>query len=252
VIDQTVLRQLRAYATRLERDAPGVLAGLYGVGSVALGDFRPPLSNIDVVAVSGEPWSPAALRLAVRAGVALRLRRQPPRICCITWDDLAADPAGLDVTCFLGRRRIPSIELANPLTWQVLRTSAVSVHGPEYPDIGVGDLRGWAADRLSGWWGSWVRHRAGRAGTLLDRRSTTERVLEVARLVQIVSSGRVVSKAEAGELALGSSGERFQRILKDAVGFRQGLRASMYWGPFERKRDVIAFILAASETRTGP
>jgi len=246
VIRPEVLRQLRQYGEDLERQAPGVMAGLYAVGSVALGDFRSGLSNLDVVAVSADAWDEAALRAARRCTRALSRRGQPPRLVCLTWDELAADPADLAPPCWQGQRTLAAGELANPLTWQVMRTAAVCVAGPEYPDVGAGDLREWAAQRLSSWWGPWIGKQGSRPDALLIRRATTERVLEAARLAQVVSSGRVVSKAEAGELALSVGEERFQRILKDAIGFRRGLRASMYWGPFERKRDAIAFIRSRS------
>jgi hypothetical protein len=252
VLPPDVLRQLRAFAERADRLAPGVLAGLYGVGSVALGDFRAPLGNIDAVAVSDREWDPAGVRVALRAAKELGRRHEPPRIALVTWAELAADPAAVTTPSAGGRRRLPTDELVNPMTWQVVRTAGVAVRGPEYPEVGTGELREWAGTRLTDWWRRWLRRNQARPGALWTRRATTEDVLEVARLSQIVSSGRVVSKLEAGELAIASEGPRFQRILKDAVGFRRGAKVSMYWGPFERKRDVLAFVAAAVERAAVP
>lgn len=237
-----VLRRLHAFAGDVDRAAPGALAGLYGVGSLALGDFRPPLSNVDALVVSDTAWGPAGLGAVRGATGALRIGHQAPRVACLTWADLTGDPARAAAACFRGRRAVPPGELANSLTWQVLRTAGVCIRGPEYPEIGAGDLRAWAAERLSGWWGGWLAHNRNRPGALWFRRGTAEVVLEVARLSQAVASGRVVSKLEAGDLAVVSSPSKYQRILKDSVGFRRGDRMSMYWGPFERKRAVLAFV----------
>jgi hypothetical protein len=48
----------------------------------------------------------------------------------------------------------------------------------------------------------------------------------------------VLSKTEAGELALSLVPVHFRRILHDAAGYRNGANTSMYWGPFERKYDA--------------
>jgi len=245
VVPTDVLERLRAFGAAVDSARPGVLEGLYAVGSLALGDFRRPLSNIDAVAVAAEPWDDPGLTAVRRSAGSLRLGRQDPAVACITWEQLASDPGDAAATCFRGRRTVPPDELVNPLTWQVLRTAAVCVRGTEYPDIGPGDLRAWCADRLDVWWRRWLERHRTRPGALWLRRTTAEHVLEVARLSQAVSSGRVVSKVEAGELAVRATRPFFQRIVKDAVGYRQGERLSMYWGPFERKRHALAFIEAS-------
>lgn len=245
-----VLAQLRAFAEAVDARAPGRLAGLYAAGSVALGDFRAPLSNLDVVAIADGPWDDGALAAVGRAVPALRHPHQPPRVACLTWAGLAAEPGELEAPGFVGREPVPGGDLVNPFTWAVLRNAAVCVRGPEYPDLGHGDVRAWAADRLTGWWRTWLSRT--RPGPLILRRNIAERVLEVARLAQILAAGRVVSKLEAGEAVEGSGPPNQQRVLKDAVGYRRGTRMSMYWGPYERRRHALAYIQATVEAAAAP
>ena len=47
-------------------EAPGLIQGLYLVGSLALADFRPRTSDIDFVAVTGPPPEGPALRAVAR------------------------------------------------------------------------------------------------------------------------------------------------------------------------------------------
>ena len=242
VLDPQVLSRLRAFADALDRGAPGRLAGLYAVGSVALGDYREPLSNLDVIAVSDTAWDQGSLVAVGRALGALRKPLQPPRVACVTWDQLARDPAEVEAPGFVGRARVPGGDLVNPFSWGVLRSAAVCVRGEEYPQLGGGELRAWAAARLGGWWADWLA--GAHPGPLLLRRNLAEAVLEVARLEQIVASGRVVSKLEAGEAAEGAGPPNRQRSLKDSVGYRRGARMSMYWGPYERRRHGLAYIRA--------
>jgi len=242
------LDRLHRFAAVLDGVAPGALAGLYAVGSLALGDYSPSLSNYDVLAVSASPWPPDRLRAARRAGRHLaggRLpaRARPPRIGYLTWAELADGPGGAGA-CYESRRPVAAGELLNPLTWQVMRTSAVCARGPEYPELWSGDLRGWAEARLTGHWAAWTRAAGRRPGSLWRREATTESVLEATRLVVALRSGRVVSKLEAGTSSLDAAPSRSQRVLKDAVGHRSGARTSMYWGPFERRNDALFHVQA--------
>src|SRR5262249_41355785 len=79
-------------------------------------------------------------------------------------------------------------------------------------------------------------------GLLIFRRDVAPLVLEAARLTQAVITGRVLSKSEAGELAMPMVSTRHQRLLTGAVGYRHGAHFSMYWGPFERKYDALTLL----------
>jgi predicted nucleotidyltransferase len=74
-----------AYLAMVDAEVAGLVEGLYLVGSVALGDFRPASSDIDFVAVTASHPSPEALaglrripRPAPRAVAAAVLRRRLP------------------------------------------------------------------------------------------------------------------------------------------------------------------------------
>jgi hypothetical protein len=237
------LERLHRFGSEVDRSAPGALSGMYAVGSLALGDYVPSRSNFDLLAVSDTAWAPERLGAARKAARLLGNRHQPPRVGCVTWSDLADDPPG-GGTCFEGGRVVEATELLNPLTWQVMRTAAVCARGPEYPELGRGELRAWAAARLAGHWAAWAPAAGRRPGALWLRRSATEAVLEATRLVVAVRSGRVVSKLEAGTASLDGGSSRSRRILKDAIGYRSGSRTSMYWGPFERKEDALFHVQA--------
>lgn len=245
MLDPEALARLRRFGDEVDRRTDALRA-VYGVGSVALGDWVGHLSNLDVVAVAEGAWAPevvARLRPAVRA---LAVRGRPARVAWVTWEDLATDPAdsaGSGAPVVHGRRTVATGELVNPMTWHILRTAAVCVRGPEYPDVWSGDVRDWAEQRILEWWPAQVAAWERRPTSLWWRRQTCGPVLEVARLSVLTASGRVVSKLEAGE-SLVDDGARttIQRILKDSVGYRQGAHMSMYWGPFERKNDVIRWI----------
>jgi hypothetical protein len=248
VLDPQALGLLQRFAADADRQAAGALEGLYGVGSVALGDWRPEASNLDLVAVSGGPWSADAVRrLSGTVGQLGPSRRQAARAAFVTWSDLAADPSGLDAPVLHGAARVASAELVNPLTWHILRVAGICTRGPEYPEVWAGAVEPWANEQLARSWPRQLERWRRFPFSLWFRRRTAPAVLEVARLSVVADTGRVVSKLEAGESLLDGARSSTQRILRDSIGYRQGSRVSMYWGPWERKRDTVAWIKGAVE-----
>ena len=83
-----------AYLRAVDAEAPGLVEGLYLLGSVALGEFRPHTSDIDYLAVTAAP--PDAAALAALARTHRRVRACHPRPFFdgryVTWRDLSTDP----------------------------------------------------------------------------------------------------------------------------------------------------------------
>lgn len=239
---QVAAQRAEAYMAAVDAAAPGRLAGLYLVGSAALGDWQEKVSNVDVVAVAERPWDASLLASLSEAHRLLDGRGEPGRVAYLTYTDLAAGPAAAGPPCFEGGRAIESDEFATPLTWAVLAEEAVSLRGPEY--FAVADdreaLRAWASARLAGRWKRWADTR--RPGRAWMRQALAEDVLEVSRLYVAATRGLAVAKLRAGALALEDLGGRHERVIADAAGFRRGSRMSMYWGPIERKHHGVDLV----------
>ncbi|SDI22457.1 Nucleotidyltransferase domain-containing protein [Sinosporangium album] len=65
--DVNVSRVRADHLELADRHAPGLVEGLYPQGSIALGDYRPGASDIDVVAVAGKAPGAEVLRRIHRA-----------------------------------------------------------------------------------------------------------------------------------------------------------------------------------------
>jgi hypothetical protein len=220
------------------RVAPGQLAAVYAVGSLALGDFSGRQSNVDLVVVA-EPRLDAH-QLARMAAAARGLRRagRDAQVWYAGWEDLdAGGPGSAD-----GASQEP---LATPMTRAILRHDPMALFGPDWPVVSHDPpgYQRWAASRLRSLAES--SH-----GLLVLRRAVTPLVLEAARLAQGAITGRVLSKSEAGEAVMPIVSTRQKRILTDAVGYRRGAQTSMYWGPFERKYDALTLVRDLLEAAT--
>ncbi len=224
MIPSAVAEPVDGFILAVEKAAPGQLAGVYLVGGVALGDFSPRQSNIDLVVVCDPPLVPQ--QLASLQGPERRLDRMGRRagIWYAGWDVIADGPTGDPSTW-------PALE--TPLTRALLREEAVAYAGPDWPVVAYdeAEYRDWCRRSLESLVGR--RH-----GLLVMRRDVSPLVLQAARLALGAATGRVVSKSEAGETAISLVPPHFRRILHDSAGYRNGATTSMYWGPFERKYDA--------------
>ncbi len=217
-------RPLAEYVSAVERVAEGRLAAVYLVGGLALGDFSPRQSNVDLVVVCDPPLGAEEVSSLRRAERHLQRAGRPAAVWHTGWDEIADGPTGDPLT------RAP---LETPMTRAMLREEAVAYLGPDWPVVAYdeAEYRDWCRRSLE----DLV---AGRHGLLVLRRHVSPLVLEAARLAQGAATGRVLSKTEAGEGSIPLLPAHFRRILHDAAGYRNGANFSMYYGPFERKYDT--------------
>jgi hypothetical protein len=238
-------QQAEAFLASLDRGVSDRVTGVYLVGSAALGDWNDKVSNLDVVMVADEAWGDAELGAASRHHGTLVVGGEEGRVAYTTFADLAVPTgSGRPAACFLGRQRIASEEFDTPMTRCVLGEDAVALRGSEWFTVGgadPADLQDWAGARLTGRWRRWLGTGRG-PGRHWKRKPLAEDLLEVTRLYVAASQGRLVSKVRSGALALGDVSTKFERVVADAVGYRQGSRTSMYWGPAERKTHSLELI----------
>ncbi|GAA4435883.1 nucleotidyltransferase domain-containing protein [Phytohabitans houttuyneae] len=237
-VDQVCAR----YLELADRHEPGLVEGLYLQGSVALGDYRAGVSDIDFVAVTTLPPDPVAIR-AVHAGLP---RRPHFDGLYVTWDDLRRDPAQAPPGVGVHERRVdPESRFERSLvTWHVLAQSGVAVRGPAVAEVGV--FTDWPAlaeatlRNLDEYWAPWLA-RAGRGPVGLTPWAACWGVLGVARLRHTLAAGRVTSKTEAAGYALATAEPRWHRVIQEALRIRVG-GAPRYRNPWRRRADVVGFV----------
>jgi hypothetical protein len=244
-----VRRRIDGYLAHLDRDLPGVVTGLYVVGSLALGDYQPRASDIDLVTVADSTWTEVQLWTAARAHHHVSHHLHPARLAYVTRADLACNPGLSRAACYEGHDHLPSTDLANPLTWEILRSTALAVRGPQHPAAWCDEqtLEKWATEQLHEWhdWLVSMRHRP---GSLMFRRSVARPVLEVSRLYEVATTGHVLSKHDAGQAIVSQlPSSRHTKVVADATQYREGHHMSMYWGAMERKHDALDMIAMMTE-----
>jgi hypothetical protein len=244
------------YLAAVDDAAPGLVAGLYLVGSVALDDFRPGASDVDFVAVTANRLSGADRTAVERAHATVAARHPRPYLdgSYVTWADLAGDPAaaapGLNV--HEGRPGPPGA--GDPVTWHTLASHGVVLRGqtPDALDVWTDDeaLRDWCRQNLVDYWQPWL----GRARRLFSRLGAAGLtgwgpawgVLGVSRIHYTIVTGAITSKLGAGQYARNVFAARWQRIIDECLRLRRQDRGGgRYLTPLARRRDTLDFMAMA-------
>ncbi|MEU4219928.1 nucleotidyltransferase domain-containing protein [Actinoplanes sp. NPDC026623] len=244
-LDDGVSRICATYLALADRHAPGLVEGLYLQGSVALGDYRPGVSDIDFVAVTGRQ-PPAGTVGAIHADLRRSHRRTSFDGLYVGWDDLRRDPAQAAPGPAVHEWRVqPASRFErNLVTWHVLAQAGVAVRGPAAATLGV--FTDWPAlaeatrRNLVEYWTPWLRGPA--SGVVgLTPWATAWGALGVVRLRQTLAAGRVTSKTAAVAYALDTYDRRWHRLVNEAARLRLG-GARRYRNPWRRRADLIGFL----------
>lgn len=196
--------ELRAYLDEIVEELWAVvgpdLLGVWLIGSAAQGAYEHGLSDVDVVAVTGDRW-PVTARAAFAARIVHPALECPTVGLECVWyalPDLTdlADPVVFQVNVNGGRQRPPSIELApdpaGPHWWSVLdlygaREGGLPLTGPApeevIPPVPPARVRA-ALDESRRW------HDDADA-------ASPNRVLNLARMIRFLTDGAWTSKPEA-------------------------------------------------------
>jgi hypothetical protein len=237
---------------------PGLVQGLYLVGSVALDDFRPHASDVDFVAVTDGPLSPADVAAVRRVHAALAARHRRPYFdgVYVTWRDLTGDPAlaGPGATAHEGRLDPRPGGGCDPVTWHTLADHGVTAHGPRREDVPVWTdrttLAAWTHRNLDDYWRPWLR-RSSRlwspAGlACVDNWGPVWGVLGVSRLHYTLTTGAITSKHGAGLYARETFDQRWRRVVEECLRLRRGEDGkTRYRSPLSRRRDALDFVAMA-------
>jgi predicted nucleotidyltransferase len=221
---------IETWLAQHDRLAPGLVEGLYLVGSLALDDWQP-RSDIDVVVFTADPATDEdAERLeAAHQAVASELDRtvDGPRLA---WGDVSVPPTPLhrpwsldgafhhDAECF---------EI-NPVTWYTLATSGVSIRGPGrtglHVVIDLDDRRAFVRGNTATYWRSVAdmvaQALADAERTEFSAETTEWCVLGIARMFVTYRTGDVVSKSAAGAF-LAAEAPEYESLVERSLEIRR-------------------------------
>ncbi|WP_328478487.1 DUF4111 domain-containing protein [Streptomyces sp. NBC_00377] len=255
ILDSSVYVVVQTYLHALDIEAPGLIQGLYLVGSVALQDFHPGASDVDFVAVTAAPLDDQQVDVVQRAHTRLADAHPRPYFdgSYVTWADLAADPLQAVPGPHVHEHRFSRATRGDRhlVTWHTLADHGAALRGPLPGDFAIhtdpAALAAWTHQNLGTYWRPWW-HRASRLPSplglaCLGTWGPAWGVLSVSRLHYTLASGRITSKQGAGEYALTRFDDSWHRIVEECLRIRCGTSGrSLYRSPFERRTQALGFI----------
>lgn len=221
------------YLDVMDSAAPGLVEGLYIVGSYALNDWIDGASDIDIVAVTAEPATDDDFDLLRNAHALLAERQLLPDINgpYLAWGDLVIEPAtGLHRPWKLGadlRHDGDCFEI-NPILWYTLANYGVVVRGPRPQRLGIPtDTQArvrWVVGNLQSYWADVARQvdtaLAGANPAHFDSAAFVWCTLGPLRLHYTAFTGDVTSKRGAGEYGLRVAPSSLHPVMREALAQR--------------------------------
>lgn len=253
----------------LDAIAPDLIKATHLTGSIALGDFQPGKSDIDLVLVHHDRADSGTI-LAVLEPILANLRQTHPRPLIdgivLSDEDLRAGPDIIDGPRVNIMESVPEIGSRggnrNPVMWKTLHQCGIAWSGHAL-DRGTiwqdpARLDHWTRENLMDYWRPWLA-RSDRLLSLAGIASLREEsiawgVLGVTRLHVTIATGDVTSKTSAGQYALDTLPPQWHPIIREALRIRRMLSdRSYYYSPLSRRGDMRKFVdMVIEEALTVP
>jgi hypothetical protein len=244
------------YLSIVDKLAPGLVQGLYLVGSVALDDFRPRASDVDFVAVTEKPLDAAAIEAVRRTHAELTKRHPRPHFNgpYVTWADLASDPREAAPGAHLhdaGVLDTTNRDERHPVAWHTLAQCGIALRGPDPHTLDLWtdatSLANSIRENLDAYWRPWHSNGSrplSKPGlATLTNWGSVWIVLGVSRLHYTLTTGKITSKTGAGTYARQEFPANWHKIIDECLRIRRSQsNRSLYRSRWTRRQDTLAYL----------
>ncbi len=227
--------------------------GIYITGSIALGAFEEPASDIDIVALTQGEWSSLELKQlkalhthllkAYPLGKRLEVSYVPFRYLGVVHPDkqngaITPYPAAHD------GRFLPATHAGlNAVTWWIIKHKGLRLLGPERSDLPLEvawkDVLSTMRFNLD----VYFARKAKRPYIYLHSEAVEFAVTNLCRILTTIEEGKIISKSASLIHWRGCLPERWQLLLDEAWRIRHHLsQPSLYHHRFQRMSETLAFI----------
>jgi hypothetical protein len=226
---------LGEYIALVHKELPGLLAGMYLHGSLALGAFDPRLSDIDFISITSRRCGATDIDSLRAIHDTLRLRYPQAQLegSYLQWDDLGRFEDTIPPYPHIhdGVFQASGYFDINAVTWWVLKHRGIAVVGPpsEQFDYQVDwdDLIAKMHHNMNTYWASYTTNPR-RIAWLLSDYGIQWAVLGVLRQFYTFREHAITSKIGAGAYGLEHAPRQWRRLIQEAINIRAGATASSY------------------------
>jgi nucleotidyltransferase-like protein/aminoglycoside adenylyltransferase-like protein len=241
------------YLDAVDAAVPGLIVGLHVTGSLALGDYRPERSDIDVVAVVDCAPDAAQRSLLAEVHRVVATRVDGPYLTAAALGkepvDVGQVPYHVD-----GRFEYDVCHEVSAITWAILAEHAITVRGDAPTALGVradpDAVQAFSTANLAGYWAGWARTIAALLDGAVDDDTMEARLLEwgvlgAARVHCAAATGAVISKLDSGSYARDAFDAEWQPVIDLATSSRRGEIEEVHVGDLRR---ACVFVRSLSDS----
>jgi hypothetical protein len=236
---------LNAYLAMVEQARPGLIAGFYLHGSIALGAFNERISDIDFVAALSRPCAPDDLESlrSIHQAVGSRYRPWLMEGSYLQWRDIGQSDGPLPAHPHLhdGMLTLDQRQHAGDVTWWVtwwlLSNHGIALRGPKASTLPI--QLAWEPmlermrHNLVTYWGRFLSSPPKMAWLLSDY-GVQWVVLGALRQYYSLRERAITSKEGAGLYGLAQLPPLFHPVIEEALAIRAGRRRRSYTGRLRR------------------
>ncbi|MEA0565872.1 nucleotidyltransferase domain-containing protein [Lysinibacillus irui] len=246
---QTILNE---YLTRLNKQIPNTLEGLYLHGSIALNAYSEGSSDIDFIAVINRPLTELDVKEIANLHKALNQKYKGTVMdgCYLLVEDVGKDESEIKNCLYVNDGKIKwSNEGVNPITWWILKNKGITILGTSIDtyDFNVNDkiLNDYILKNMNTYWANRLKARKKyQSMSILLPNKLIDLEVEwsitgMLRQFYTLQEREIVSKVEASKYALKKLPERWHNIIKDAISIREGSNIRYYNSKKQRINDMI-------------
>ena len=258
-IPQPVQLVLNEYIGLVNDALPGLLAGMYLHGSLALDAFNPGRSDIDFITVTSRRCTLAdidSLR-AVHHTLAQHYPHAQLEGSYLQWHDLGRfeDTMPAHPHIHDGILHPNGYHDINAVTWWILKHRGIAIIGPPSDQLGIhvdwDDLIDKMRHNLNTYWARFTTDPR-RMTWLVTDYGIQWAVLGVLRQFYTFREGAITSKEGAGSYGLAHMPRQWHQLIQEAINIRMGTHVSPYRFRIVRAIAARAFLQLIIAACNGP
>lgn len=252
-IPADVQNVLNDYIDLFHQLLPNTLEGLYIQGSIALNAYVNDSSDIDFIAIINHRMSEREVGVLSEIHGMIASNYQKPEMdgVYIMWEDIGKLDADDNKYPYYNGGTLSYGAYFNSISWWILKTSGISIIGPEPTALGIEvdpqRLLSYVSENMNTYWAQRIRNIESSIEQLPQL--TTEEidleiewsVLGLLRQYYTLKEHSVISKLGAGEYALLHMPVEWHQIIKEAINVRKGVGVEKFTSDQERIDMALRF-----------
>ncbi|MBO0586917.1 aminoglycoside adenylyltransferase domain-containing protein [Sporosarcina sp. E16_8] len=252
-IPAVVQNVLNDYIDLLHQLLPNTLEGLYIHGSIALNAYVNDSSDIDFIAIINRRLSKSEVGVLSEIHGMIASNYQNPKMdgAYIMWEDIGKLDAADNKYPFYNGGTLSFGAYFNSITWWILKTSGISIIGPEPTALRIEvdplHLVSYVSENMNTYWEQRIR-KIESSIEQIPQLATEEidieiewSVLGLLRQYYTLKEHSIVSKLGAGEYALLHMPEEWHQIIREAINVRKGVKTEIFISDEERIDMALRF-----------